>query len=102
MATPEFEQTGRTSGQRITAEDATVPRGTGLNPQTLSNAADRFVDGFMERNPGLDPANQPALTSRFGDLSSGELVQALQQLRGTQHNMTPRQEDDLNALGIFT
>jgi hypothetical protein len=102
MATPEFEQTGRTSGQRLTSERLTVPRGTGTNPQVPGQAgADRFVANFFAQEPGLDPANQPPPVSRFEDLTDGELRRALQQLQGTPHRMDPDQEDALNELGIF-
>lgn len=77
MATDEFEQTGRTSGQRIFAENQTKPRG---QESRFGRAAERFVTRIMDgspdtlarlRSPG--GATETPEVSPFDDLSDDEL-----------------------------
>ena len=55
MATDEFEQTGRTSGQRLFAERQKEP------PEVRSRtqrAADAFASSLLSRNPSIGELNQ--------------------------------------------
>lgn len=102
MATPEYEQTGSTSGQRLFAERQTEPRLPPGRPPSQFRAVDAFVDSIFERSPGLMDferelqsrrAGTPALpspaASPYEDLSTSEIISALRRLSGQPSTMDP-------------
>ena len=90
MATPEYEQTGSTSGQRLAALGAKKPDRTPPAPKM----GEGFVTGLLDRIPKTAEAvktmrgpRQPSAEEKYGDLSEAELTRALRQLSGAEHTM---------------
>ena len=98
MATPEFEQTGSTSGQRIANTNATEPAGKPGRPPREAidlvgdmSSSDRFVSDFLESNPRPE---KPAAPDRYEGLSNADMAQLL---RRANNNRIPHTMDSALA-----